>query len=80
MQIQHNLSQSTLPVHVECHTEWGKLRHVIVGCADNACIPPPEPAFMARIPQEPDMREHHGLRSSESIAAANEQLDGLAKY
>ncbi|CDG97929.1 serine/threonine protein kinase [Xenorhabdus bovienii] len=70
--------QNNSPTHVECHTEWGKLRHVIVGRADNACIPPPEPAFMARIPENSDMRGRYGPRSQESIDAANEQLDGLA--
>lgn len=63
--------------HVECWTEWGRLRHVIVGVADGACIPPPEPAFMSKVPFDSDMRGQHGLRSQESIDRANEQLDGF---
>ncbi|WP_237388190.1 serine/threonine protein kinase [Xenorhabdus sp. Sc-CR9] len=74
----NNSKLNNLPIHVECHTEWGKLQHVIVGRADNACIPPPEPAFMARIPENSDMRGRYGPRSQESIDAANEQLDGLS--
>jgi glycine amidinotransferase len=65
--------------HVECWSEWGRLRHVIVGVADGACIPPPEPAFMARIPKESDMRDRHGPRTNESVARANYQLDGFAQ-
>lgn len=65
--------------HVEVHTEWDPLRHVIVGVADGACIPPPEPAFMARVPADSDMRGRHGPRTREAIAKANEQLDGFAR-
>lgn len=64
--------------HVECWTEWGRLRHVIVGVADGACIPPPEPAFMAKVPLDSDMRGRHGRRPSESIEKANQQLDAFA--
>jgi len=64
--------------HVESWTEWGRLRHVIVGVADNAVIPPPEPAFMCEVPVDSDMRGRHGPRSAESIARANAQLDAFA--
>src|SRR5829696_5858663 len=65
-------------IHVECWCEWGHLRHVIVGVADGACIPPPEPAFNARIPADSDMRGRHGPRPQESVARANAQLDSFA--
>jgi glycine amidinotransferase len=64
--------------HVECWTEWGRLRHVIVGVADNAHIPPSEPAFRARITTESDMYRVHGARSVEAIDRANAQLDAFA--
>jgi glycine amidinotransferase len=65
-------------VHVECWTEWGRLRHVIVGLAYGACIPAPEPAFNARLSRDSDLRGNHGPRSMESVARANAQLDYLA--
>ena len=63
---------------VEVWSEWGRLRHVIVGKADGACIPPPEPGFMARIPEDSDMRGRHGPRSEEAVARANAELDAFA--
>lgn len=66
-------------VRVEVRNEWDPLRHVIVGRADGACIPPPEPAFMARVPADSDMRGHHGPRTEEAIDRANEELDGFAR-
>ena len=65
-------------VRVEVWNEWDPLRHVIVGRADGACIPPTEPAFMARVPADSDMRGRHGPRTQEAIDRANEQLDGFA--
>lgn len=64
--------------HVECWTEWGKLRHVIVGVADGACIPPPEPAFMSKVPADSDMRGRFGPRKRDAIDKANAQLDAFA--
>ncbi len=64
--------------HVECWTEWGKLRHVIVGVADDACIPPQEPAFWAKVPLDSDMQGQFGRRSQDAIDKANTQLDNLA--
>lgn len=66
-------------VRVEVWNEWDPLRHVIVGRADGACIPPPEPAFMARVPSDSDMRGRHGPRTQEAIDRANEELDGFAR-
>lgn len=68
----------TEATHVEVWNEWDPLRHVIVGRADGACIPPPEPCFMARVPADSDMVGRHGPRTQDAIDRANEQLDGFA--
>ena len=65
-------------LRVCCWTEWGALRHVIVGRADGAHIPPPEPAFNCRIPEDSDIRGKHGARTQEAIDKANAQLDAFA--
>ena len=64
---------------VNSWNEWDPLKHVIVGKADNCCIPPSEPATDPKIPEDSDMKGMHGPRSQESIEKANLQLDGLAK-
>lgn len=74
-----SIDSTKASIHVECWNEWGRLRHVIVGRADGAHIPPPEPAFQARLSSGSDMVSHHGPRSEESVGRANEQLDGFAK-
>lgn len=74
----HRENETHAETRVECWTEWQPLKHVVVGVADHATIPPPEPAFMCKVPIESDMRGQHGRRSDEAIARANEQLDGFA--
>jgi glycine amidinotransferase len=66
-------------VHVECWTEWGRLRHVIVGVADKSQIPPPEPAYASRLAPDSDLWNAAGPRSVEAVAEANEQLDNFAR-
>lgn len=73
------MSNEPSKVRVEVWNEWDPLRHVIVGRADGACIPPPEPAFMARVPADSDMRGRYGPRTQEAIDRANEELDGFAR-
>jgi glycine amidinotransferase len=68
---------SKQPTYVSCWTEWGKLRHVIVGTATNACIPPPEPGYSCRVVGK-DLEGTWGPRSQDSIAKANVQLDAFA--
>ena len=63
---------------VNSWNEWDPLKHIIVGRADNCCIPPPEPATDPKIPEDSGMKGIHGPRSQESIDKGNVQLDGLA--
>ena len=44
-------------VIVNSWNEWDPLKHVIVGRADGTCIPAPEPALDAKVPEDSDMRE-----------------------
>ena len=37
---------------VNSWNEWDPLKHVIVGRADGTCIPAPEPALDAKVPEE----------------------------
>ena len=41
---------------VNSWNEWEPLKHVIVGKADGTCIPAPEPALDAKVPEDSDMR------------------------
>lgn len=68
----------TGPTVVESWNEWDPLRHVIVGRADGCCIPPPEPALDAKVPEDSDMRGQWGPRPQETVDRANELLDGFA--
>ena len=59
--------------------EWDQLRHVIVGTADNANIPPMEPALEPKISEDSGMKGFHGPRTAESIEKANLQLNNFVK-
>ncbi len=37
---------------VSSWNEWDPLKHVIVGRADGGCIPAPEPALDAKVPED----------------------------
>ena len=41
---------------VNSWNEWDPLKHVIVGKADGSCIPAPEPALDAKVPEDSDMK------------------------
>ena len=41
---------------VNSWNEWDPLKHIIVGKADNCCIPPSEPATDPKIPEDSDMK------------------------
>ena len=41
---------------VNSWNEWDPLKHVIVGRADGCCIPAPEPALDAKVPEDSDMK------------------------
>jgi glycine amidinotransferase len=64
---------------VNSWNEWDPLRHVIVGVADGGCIPAPEPALDAKVPEDSDMRGQWGPRPQDTVDRANEQLDGFVK-
>ena len=48
---------------VNSWNEWDPLKHVIVGRADGTCIPAPEPALDAKVPEDSDMRGQFGISS-----------------
>ena len=64
---------------VNSWNEWDPLKHVIVGRADNCCIPAPEPAVDVKIPADSDMKGTHGRRTQETIDRGNELLDKFVK-
>ena len=66
-------------VVVNSWNEWDQLKHVIVGTADNANIPPMEPALEPKISEDSGMKGLHGRRTSESIDKANLQLNNFVK-
>ena len=63
---------------VSSWNEWDPLKHVIVGRADGGCIPAPEPALDAKVPEDSDMRGQYGPRPQETVDRANELLDNFA--
>ena len=62
---------------VNSWNEWDPLKHVIVGRADGTCIPAPEPALDAKVPEDSDMRGQFGPRTKETVDKANQLLDCL---
>ena len=62
---------------VNSWNEWDPLKHVIVGRADGCCIPAPEPALDAKVPEDSDMKGKHGPRTKGSIDKANKLLDNF---
>ena len=63
---------------VNSWNEWDPLKHVIIGKADGCCIPAPEPALDAKVPQDSDMKGKYGPRTKDTIDKANELLDKFA--
>ena len=62
---------------VNSWNEWDPLKHVIVGRADGCCIPAPEPALDAKVPEDSDMRGKFGPRPKDSVDRANNLLDNF---
>ena len=60
---------------VNSWNEWDPLKHVIVGRADGTCIPAPEPALDAKVPEDSDMRGQFGPRTKDTVDKANQLLD-----
>ena len=63
---------------VNSWNEWDPLKHVIVGRADGTCIPAPEPALEAKVPEDSDMRGKFGPRTKDTIDKANQLLDDFS--
>ena len=63
---------------VNSWNEWDPLKHVIVGKADGTCIPAPEPALDAKVPEDSDMRGQFGPRTKDAIDKANQLLDDFS--
>ena len=64
---------------VNSWNEWDPLKHVIVGRADGTCIPAPEPALDAKVPEDSDMRGQFGPRTKDTVDKANQLLDDFTK-
>lgn len=66
---------------VNSWTEWGPLKTIVVGRADNACFLPEEPAFRGKIYNKEIEKELDwplGKRKQSIIDKANLQLDNLS--
>ena len=63
---------------VNSWNEWDPLKHVIVGRADGTCIPAPEPALDAKVPEDSDMRGQFGPRTQDTIDKANQLLNDFS--
>ena len=63
---------------VNSWNEWDPLKHVIVGRADGTCIPAPEPALDAKVPEDSDMRGKFGPRTKDTVDKANQLLDDFS--
>ena len=63
---------------VNSWNEWDPLKHVIVGRADGCCIPAPEPALDAKVPEDSDMKGQHGPRTKDTVDKANQLLNDFA--
>ena len=61
-------------VIVNSWNEWDPLKHVIVGRADGTCIPAPEPALDAKVPEDSDMRGQFGPRTKDTVDKANQLI------
>ena len=54
---------------VNSWNEWDPLKHVIVGKADGCCIPAPEPALDAKVPEDSDMKGQYGPRTKDTAVS-----------
>ncbi len=63
---------------VNSWNEWDPLKHIIVGKANGTCIPAPEPAIDAKVPEDSDMRGQFGPRTKNAVDKANQLLDDFA--
>jgi glycine amidinotransferase len=69
-------------MRVNAWTQWGKLKTVVVGSADNACFAPDELAFKGKINNPLIAKEINwpsGKKKQSAIDNANNQLNNLAR-
>ncbi len=64
---------------VNSWNEWDPLKHVIVGKADGCCIPAPEPALDAKVPEDSGMKGTHGPRLKDTVDKANQLLNDFSE-
>ena len=64
---------------VNSWNEWDQLKHVIVGVAEKANIPPMEPALAPKLSEDSGMKGTNGPRDLESVEKAKIQLDNFVK-
>ncbi|MGL5720934.1 MAG: serine/threonine protein kinase [Brevinema sp.] len=64
---------------VNSWNDFDPLKHVILGSADNTCIPPSEPASKAKVPLNSPMRGMTGPRTLDTVEKANAQLENFGK-
>ena len=64
---------------VSSWNEWDPLKHVIVGKAEGTCIPAPEPALDAKVPEDSDMRGQFGPRTKDTVDKANQLLNDFLR-
>ena len=66
---------------VNAYTQWGKLKRVVVGLADNACFQPKQPCHKPKINDDKHVSEllpwPSGPKHQRSIDKANYQLQNL---
>ena len=63
---------------VNSWNEWDPLKHVIVGKAYGSCIPAPEPALDAKVPEDSDMKGQFGPRTKDTVEKAFLLLDDFS--
>ena len=68
-----------MPKVVNSWNEWDRLREVIVGRADGACVPPSEPAYLVKSEGRCAEPGFSGPHDAESVAACRKQQDNLGK-
>lgn len=64
---------------VNSHNDWDPLEETMLGFPDNACIPPDEPAYQAKIRASYRPIYEPGPRTDESIRKAKIQFDNFAR-
>lgn len=70
-------ADGTTPL-VNSWNEWDPLEEVVVGRADGACYEPTEPGYRPQVRGARNAPFPTGAKPAETIARANEELDGLA--